>query len=325
MKELPIKHPLKTLAFAALGVMAMMQMSCGDNETVTIHRLDTELAHGEIPEDSIRLAAAVRLFEISGLDNLDYFEVRDYALNPSISSHLDAVEKAFPESEINKLGHEIGHAFSGMRRETPQVKIPAVFTIISPFSQSIFVADSMVYIGLNHYLGADYEPYGYFPEYLRTQKVRDRLVPDVVEALVRSSYPLHRSHTTPVTTLESLVYDGAVTEAIMRVTGAHEREAIGYTKDQMDWVKDNEKNIWNTLIEKELLFSSDPSIGRSLLIPGPHTSVITQSSPGRAGRFTAHRLVKSYLDNNKDVTLDQLLKLEIPADATFLQKAQYKP
>ena len=182
---------------AILSVAATWCMvSCqSDVKPVELHRLDRQIARGVMPDDSLSVKATETLFKISGYPAPTPLTVADYAEKPSIREHLDGVEREYGDTRRESMA--IGEVFARMRSVLPQVRVPEVFAIISPFSQSVLVADTLLYIGLNHYLGADYVHYEYFPDYVRALKVRDRILVDVAEALVRSAYPYRPSDDYP--------------------------------------------------------------------------------------------------------------------------------
>jgi uncharacterized protein YjaZ len=56
---------------------------------------------------------------------------------------------------------------------------------------------------------------------------------------------------------------------------------------------------------------------------GPFTAEVTQDSPGRLGVWVGWRIVDSYMRNNKDVTLCELMN-ENDAQK-ILEQSYYKP
>lgn len=311
------------LAVMLSSAVMLCMSSCGDDdEPVEIHRLDLQISNGIMPEDSLSIKATETLFEISGYPYATTLTVADYSEKPSIREHVEGVEREY--TDTRRESRALGHVFSRMREQLPDVRIPEVFTIISPFAQSIFVADTTLFIGLNHYLGAGYAHYEYFPDYVRELKERARIPVDVAEALVRISYPFKSSGDYPQA-LARLAYEGAVAEAVMRVTGEDEACVLGYDKDKYRWLCDNEKNVWQAIVEGRMLFSTDHAVIRSLVDVAPHVSVISPDVPGRAGRFIGHRIVDSYLSNNPSVTLTNLLSPSFYESPSLLTSARYNP
>ncbi|MDE6370751.1 MAG: hypothetical protein K2K92_04605, partial [Duncaniella sp.] len=88
---------------------------------------------------------------------------------------------------------------------------------------------------------------------------------------------------------------------------------------------DNEAGIWNQIVRNGMLFSTDSSVSRSLVDPAPYTSTISPEAPGRAGRFLGSEIVRSYIRNNKDVTLSRLFSPGFYNNSATLVAASYNP
>lgn len=310
---------MKNILIAVFTVMALI--SCGaDEHDIMIRRLDMDISYGKMPEDSVMRAAAEDLFELSGYGELSDSSIEEYARKPSISVHREAVESIY--TDMRQESKVLGRMFSRMRELLPDVAIPEIFTIISPYNQSVIVFGSMVYIGLNHYLGIGYEPYGYFPDYLRWLKVRERIPIDVAEAIVRSSYPYSPQSDYP-TALSQMAYEGAVALTVMRVAGVNEAEALGYDEMSFNWLADNERSVWDAMVSRRLIFSTDYNVRRSLLSPAPSTSLISPSVPGRAGRYVGLKLVESYLGKHPSAGPDMLLSPDFYESPDLLRLSGY--
>lgn len=307
------------LSVAAIWCMASCE-SGGD--PVEIHRLDRQIARGVMPDDSLSVKATETLFKISRYPSPSPLTVTDYAEKPSIREHIEGVEREYGDTRRESIA--LGEVFGRMRSILPQVRIPEIFAIISPFSQSVLVADTLLYIGLNHYLGADYVHYEYFPDHVRVLKVRDRIPVDVAEALVRTAYPYRPSDDYPQV-VTRLAYEGAVAEAVMCLTDRSEACVLGYDDSQYAWLCDNEQKIWQAIVGGQMLFSTDHTIARSLADVAPHVSVISPEVPGRAGRFIGHRLVKSYIANNPSVSTEHILSPAFYCSPSLLTSAKYNP
>lgn len=305
-------------------VMAVCGITaCTDSyEPIAIHRLDRQISNGVMPDDSLSVKAAELLFEVSGYPPASALTVTDYSEKPSIHEHLATVEREY--EDVSREAEELGAVFGRMHESLPEIRVPEVFTIISPFSQSIIFADSTLFIGLNHYLGYDYKYYEYFPDYIRVLKERPRIPVDVAEAIIRSVYPFKTADGYP-SVAARLAYEGAVTEAVMRVTGRDEAFVLGYDEGRYRWLCDNEEKLWQTIVGRKMLFSTDFEVVRSLVDAAPYVSVISSEVPGRAGRFIGHRLVEAYMKNNPETDMPTLLQASFYNSPTLLTSAKYNP
>jgi uncharacterized protein YjaZ len=98
---------------------------------------------------------------------------------------------------------------------------------------------------------------------------------------------------------------------------------VGYTKEQLQWCKQYEKDMWGSLIESKHLFSNESIWRMKYLEEAPFTQPFTQKSPGRAGVYIGWRIVESYMENNPKVTPLELVQ---NTDAQqILEQSGYNP
>lgn len=311
---------LRATTFAS--IIATILPACGGTDEtaspVTVNRLDHALLSGNL-SDSVTAKAASTLFRISGYGELNDSSLAAYATNPSINMLAHATDSAWRNT--TPISSQLGRMKANFSRIFPDVRFPGIYAIVSPFNQSVFTVDSLLYVGLNHYLGADYPPYAYFPDYIRVRKTPERLMPDIAETILRRDYPYAPREEYP-TVLSRLLYEGALIEAEMQLSGVSEQQALGYDDAQMKWLMDNERQLWETIVGRKYLFSTDSQLAASLVNLAPFTSAFGQEVPGAAGRFIGHRIVNAYLDN-RAITLPQLLTPDFYESETILQDARY--
>lgn len=235
---------------------------------------------------------------------------------PDIISRLPSLDSL--ESVMGSLRQNMSAAF-------PSVQFPDTYSIISPYNQSVISVDSVMLIALNHYLGTDYEGYIYFEPYQRVTKTPAHLPYDMAEALIAGTYP-YMGRDRQESALGRMLYDGAVVNAVMEVVPrASLSEALGYSDSQLEWAHDNESKAWNQLVTRQLLYSTDPLIAERLVNPSPVTTLIHPDAPGRLGRYIGYRIIRSWLDNGSDRTLEQLLSDGIKNPQAILLEAKYSP
>jgi len=98
---------------------------------------------------------------------------------------------------------------------------------------------------------------------------------------------------------------------------------FGFTSDQMKFCRNNEDQMWQYLLEHDLLFETDQLVIRKLTGEAPFTTYYTTESPGRASVWIGFRIVESYMMKNQAITLDRLMK-ETDLQS-ILEKARYSP
>lgn len=313
MKNLTMLH--------IVGSVMMLLTSCGSNYTpVTINRLDQRLSSGTLPKDSAFSRATHTLFLVSGYGEPTDSTVRLYSEMPSIASHTHAVDSVFTDlsAEATVLGNVMGR----LGEIIPDFRVPEIFAIISPFNQSVITADSILFIGLNHYLGSGYEPYGYFPDYIRRRKEPARIPVDVAETLIRAYRPYKPSVAYP-TLLSRMIFEGAVTQGVMEAASVSMTEALGYSPEEEKWLEANETDMWNSLLTRDMLYSTDPTVARGMTALSPATTILAPDAPGAAGRWIGARIVGAYLKNNPSASLNDILSDNSLNEGKFLRESGY--
>lgn len=248
-----------------------------------------------------------------------------YTASKGFTAFVPPVSERF--QDLDSIEEVLGEIDCNLAAELPAVTLGDIYGIIFPYNQAILQSDSIVLVALNHYLGADFEGYGYFEPYQRRNKSPRQLPYDLVEARIAYGYPeIEPGGDNHPSALNSMLYHGAVTEAKMRlVPGATEADALGYDPAQMQWAADNEANIWNALITRKLLYTTSAVEIDRLLAPSPHTAIVHHEAPGRIGRYTGYRIVRSYLQRHPDTPLSYLLSPEFYNGRTTLIDAGYAP
>jgi hypothetical protein len=102
-----------------------------------------------------------------------------------------------------------------------------------------------------------------------------------------------------------------------------ERLIIGYSEEKYKWATDYLGNAWSYLIEKNELFGKGEALIRCYIEEAPFTKPFGNESPGRIGAFIGWKLIQSYMKNNPEVTLPELMQ-----DFDYqkiLNSAKFKP
>lgn len=206
----------------------------------------------------------------------------------------------------DSIAHVAGLLNRALHDKYPAAEYGRLFAIVTPYRQSIVAADSLRFIALNHYLGADYPGYAGLGGYERLLKTPRHLPYDLAEASIAVAYPYEGGETP--TALRRMLYEGALVNAVMEtVPDADLAETLGYSGDQLAWVETNERNLWERLVSRQLLYSTSELDAMRLVVPAPVTSVLHPDAPGRVGRYIGYRILRSYLDHAGGVTPEETL------------------
>jgi uncharacterized protein YjaZ len=125
--------------------------------------------------------------------------------------------------------------------------------------------------------------------------------------------------------LSQIVHEGKIMYALdAMLPKVDDTIKIRYTKKQLQWCKENEFNMWAYIIKEKILYSTDQSNIAKLIDDGPFTAYFNHDfSPARTGYWLGWQIVRTYMKNNPEVTLPQLMA-EKSADK-ILKESGYKP
>jgi hypothetical protein len=229
-------------------------------------------------------------------------------------------------SDIKSIEDEIEGAFRHYLWYFPDKKVPAVFTCISGFNSSIIVADSVLGIGIERYLGRDCE---YYPrleiyKYVAAKMNSWNIVPDCIYAWGSTEWDFAGMEYTADNVLTEIIHEGKLKyfEKCM-LPVVNDTIIFGFTTDQMKFCRYNENQMWQYLIENNLLFSTDQLVIRKLTGEAPFTSYFTNESPGRASVWLGFRIVEELMLRNKEISLSELMsETDIQG---ILKRAKFNP
>lgn len=250
-------------------------------------------------------------------------QIKAFIKDPVMQSLHKDVNKMYPNLDF--LQEELEQAFSYYRYYYPEAEIPHFYTAVAGVdvrSVPILWADNIVIIGLDWYLGVDSKHYDDFglEKYRRIHCDKKYIAMDCFSQAI--GY-WHLPQKTPITLLDNMIEVGKViyfTE--MMFPKASASDIMGYSEEQFSWAEQYQADVWNYLIEKELLFSKDQDVVRRLVDYAPFSNPFA-GSPGRIGAFIGWKIVINYMEKNPNVTLNSLM-LETDSKK-ILDKSGYKP
>ena len=225
-------------------------------------------------------------------------------------------------ADVRDLEKSLSSAFSRIHYLYPEEEIPSVYLFISGFQMPVYFGEDLIGVGADMYLGSDYEYYNRVVYDYQKQTMRKECIPvDVVSAYLFRTLP----YTSKQNRLQDqMLYRGKIMYLTAQIFDElPEYEVMGWTKEQWDWCVRNEEPIWHLVMDKRDLFKTESLVISSYLNDGPFTSEVSQDAPGRLGIWIGWRIVASYMEHNKEVSLQELMA---EGDAQLiLEQSFYKP
>lgn len=223
---------------------------------------------------------------------------------------------------LTQVEAQIGQVCGALAENFPKARVNQVYAVISPYRQGVITSDSTVLIVTNLYLGKDYEGYNGFDEYFRSTREVNRIPYDVAEAALAAGYP----YTDGKTVLSKMLYHGALAYCVMSTMRTPSPAlAIGVTTDQLEWLKKNRTEIWRTLIDRNMLYSTTPLDADKLLAEAGSSPWLHAEAPGRVGRFIGLEIVRAYLAQKPETEVSWLLTPAFYNSETVLTEAAFNP
>ena len=297
---------------------------------IDIHRYEMDLFSldmNQLPEGVQRLSSIYpeNLIE-KGVweDSLMMRGLKFYLQDPVIKEIYEKTVRTYPS--LDTLTFTLEDAFARYLYYYPEANIPTFYTVVPGIDYSlpsVYAYNDDIFILLDMYLGANYKMYDQagIPKYISERAESKYIATDCFKkALVYRHLPKK----TKLTLLDNMIEEGKklyFTELMLPKVPA--RDIIAYNETKYEWAVQHQKEVWNYMIGKNQLFSKDEKEVLTYIHEAPFTPAFTNQSPGRIGAFIGWKIVQGFMENNPDISLDEMMQMTNSQD--ILNKSKYKP
>ncbi|MCS7004198.1 MAG: gliding motility lipoprotein GldB [Cytophagales bacterium] len=251
---------------------------------------------------------------------------------PQTDTLLADVQQTF--SSISDIEKEFEQAFRFLKYYYPEFKQPQIFTIVSGygalgFGRDIFIAEDMMVISLEYFLGEKKMMY-YPPEipmYILKRYSPQTIVPTTI-IMLSAKYNAYDFQ--DKTLLADMIFYGKsyyFTKKILPYVP--DTLILGYTRAELLACRYNVDQIWSHFVEYKgengygLFYETQEFIKNKYVGERPKTLEIGDECPGRVGRWLAWEIIKAYMKRNSTMTLPALME-EKNAKYIF-EQSKFKP
>lgn len=312
-----------SLSFFAWIVLTSLSWSCSSRNTSAKTNHSYELVRFE------------QIFFESHPDSLvhvekqfPYFFPKNYPFSVWVNRRTDSLQNALyhqtkmiSNADIHK---QLSPFMNGLPRVFKQATPPQkVITITSDvdYKNKVILNDTMALIAIDNFFGSDHFMYEGIAMYLRQQMNLEDLAVQLAESYAERVVTRPKDRTF----LAKLIHYGKIQYIKQSILADFpENRIMGYTPSQLEWAEENEKEIWNFFVSKELLFSTNTDLMSRFISPAPFSKFylnIDNDSPGQIGQWLGLQIVKSY-QRRAQKPIDELLIT--PARELF-DNSKYKP
>ncbi len=251
--------------------------------------------------------------------------VRGFLTHPSIRALYDSCMLRYDKMPDIERGFE--QAFRYFRYYFPQRDVPDVTTFLSEYSIGNFIyGENSLAVGLDFFLGADH-PYAVynpgntnFSAYLTRTFSREHLVSKTLQPLIEDMLGAPYGNRL----LDMMIYNGKklyILDKLLPETPDSVKLEI--TGKQVQWLLDNHLEMWAFFLSEKLLYSSDWAQIRKYVEYSPNSPGMPPEAPGRTANWIGLQIVKAYMSQYPETTMEQLLELKDAQE--LLTKSRYKP
>lgn len=251
--------------------------------------------------------------------------IRGFLTHPAVRQLYDTCMILY-----NNLDPEIAEfkrAFQYMKYYFPDIPTPDITTFISEFGVGNFIyKEQSLGLGLDFFLGADFPYSAYYPgnphfsKYLTRSFTREHIVPKTLTPLIEELVGPPSGENL----LAFLINNGKkvyILDLLLPFTADSVKLEI--TGPQVEWLEENESQIWAFFLQEDLLYSTEWQKFRKYVEYSPNSPGMPEEAPGRTANWIGWQVIKSYMEKNPGTTLQDLIAVKDPQK--ILSSSRYKP
>jgi len=226
-------------------------------------------------------------------------------------------------ADFSEESQQIESLFKHIKYYYPKFKEPKVITILTnvDYENNVILADSLLFISLDIFLGKDNEVYKEFPKYIKQNYTKEHLIVAVAERFAEEIVPPLSNNSF----VSRIIQEGKKLALIQAfLPNIQAEEIIGYTNEQLLWANKSEVDIWKYFIENDILYNSDPELSSRFIDEAPFSKFFLENdrdSPGKIGSWFGWQIVQSYLQKN-DISIKEAVLVK---NEELFTNSKYKP
>ncbi len=329
-------------------LISLIFLSCRNSKGIDVSNIDLDIKIERFDQDFKKLDSGKLTSQTNELTKKYVYFFEDYIQgmlslgNVKDTSYFKNLRTVLATKDFKELQKQVDHVFSDLTPTEakltdafrklnyyfPKVKAPRVISFISGFTVQTPIGENYVGIGLDMFLGADSKFYpglrASIPAYISRRFTPENITPRITEAFIRED--LFEDSNKNKSLLDKMIYNGKVMYLMDQVLDTEpDSVKIGYTDKQLNWCKQYEGEIWAYFLNVELLYETDYMKIQKYLTDAPFTPGIGEGieSAPKLAIFTGWQIVKKYMEQNPEVTIQSLMKEQ--DSRKILGESKYKP
>lgn len=235
---------------------------------------------------------------------------------------------------FNWLKEELKDGFRHVKYYYPSYPVPSIVTFIAPFdAPGIVLTPKYLGIGLQQFAGKNFSAYqdpeiaGIYPSYVSRRFDKEYITARCIYSVVVSD--IYPDSSENLSLIEQMIERGKQWYLLNKfLPDAPDSIKTGYTKNQTEFIRENEGNIWTQFLKDSPdPYTLDQERLKNYLGDAPFTQDMPHDlegdgTPGNIGQWIGWRIVEKFAERNPKLTVQEVLAT--PAKKIF-GEAKYKP
>lgn len=323
-------------------IFLLVFSACSDQEKYceeapNVNNIEIDIPINDLTDDMVGLRSqeeAIQFIQEHPFVADYFFERRRYGADSIVAKNMINIfsNPAYKDTLYQQVRNTFGdftdlqtdfeNAFKYYKHYYPDVTAPELEFVLAGLRKDLFVSDSMISIAADYFLGPDaaYVPNG-VPDYILMRYEKEYIVPMTMLLLTQKQNEMDQGNQSLLA--DMVFYGKSYYLTKMTIPCTPDSLIIGYTAKEMEDITKNEHIIWANFLENDLLYETSHFMKNKFIGERPKTFEISQQCPGRIGIWVGWQIVKSYMSNNPEVSLQELMENK-DAQQIF-SKSKYKP
>ncbi len=249
------------------------------------------------------------------------YQLTKFITNTDVLKVKKDVAKQY--ADFSEYKNDLTLAFKHYKYYFPSKSIPKIITYVSGFNYAIITDKNYLGLGLDMFLGKNYDAYGKLgiPKYKASNMDSKHLVASAMLAWISTEFEMQDNN---ANLLSEMIQQGKLLYLLDALMPEEDNFIkINYTPTQYKWCKKNAKQVWFYFIDNKLLYTKKNADIIKYMGESPFISGFPDGSPGRIGHWQGWQIVKAYMKNNPKITIKKLMN-EKNAQR-ILNLSKYKP
>lgn len=245
--------------------------------------------------------------------------LKDYFSHPMLMQiYRDAINQY---KDLSLYEEELGKMAQNVNTEFGTTKQPVFSVHVSGFKENSIYVSNTISLSIDKYLGSEYPAYkGFFSPSQKQQMKSQFIIRDFTKAWLMADFI--KTEVNSGNLLYEMIEQGKLLYTLKKLLPDYsEQDIIGFSDGENEWCVNNHKSIWDTIIKKNALYSTDIQIINSFFSLSTDTKPMIKNAPKNTGSWIGYQIVKKYMEEN-NTSLKSLLSTD---EKTILKQSKYKP